>query len=152
MRISPDAGPGERRYSCIVNIGEVCSREVYIARASEPLAGALAEMHKRHVGALVIVKEMPDRVRPVGVITDRDAIRAQVLRGRGLSRLAIADAMSAHPLMLPETCGIPEAISRMSARGVRRARSSASPEIWSASCRSMTSCPWLRSNSRLWPN
>jgi len=104
-----------------VNIGEVCSREVYIARPGEPLADAVAEMHKRHVGAVVIVEEMRDKVRPVGVVTDRDAIRAQVLRGSGLTRLTIADAMSADPLTLPETCGIAEAISRMSARGVRRA-------------------------------
>jgi len=104
-----------------VNIGEVCSREVYIARSGESLVDAVAEMHKRHVGALVIVEEMRDKVRPVGVVTDRDAIRAQVLRGSGLSRLTIADAMNADPLTLAETCGIAEAISRMSARGVRRA-------------------------------
>ncbi len=105
----------------IVNIGEVCSREVYIVRPAEPLAEALAEMHKRHVGALVVVEEKPDQVRPIGVLTDRDAIRAQVIRETALTDLAIADAMSADPLTLQETCGIPEAIGQMSARGVRRA-------------------------------
>ena len=104
-----------------MNIGEVCSREVYIVRPAEPLADAVAEMHKRHVGALVVVEEKPDQVRPVGVITDRDVIRAQVLQGRALTHLAIADAMTAHPLTLQETCGIAEAIRQMSARGVRRA-------------------------------
>ena len=83
-----------------MNIGEVCSREVYIVRPAEPLADAVVEMHKRHVGALVVVEEKPDQVRPVGVITDRDVIRAQVLQGRALTHLAIADAHdrgSAHP-------------------------------------------------------
>jgi len=64
-----------------VNIGEVCSREVYIVRPAEPLADAVAEMHKRQVGTLVVVEEKPDQVRPIGVITDRDVIRAQVLQG-----------------------------------------------------------------------
>ena len=104
-----------------MNIGEVCSREVYIVRPAEPLADAVAEMHKRHVGALVVVEEKPDQVRPVGVITDRDVIRAQVLQGRALTHLAIADAMTAHPLTLQETCGIAEAIRQMSVSGVRRA-------------------------------
>jgi len=104
-----------------MNIGEVCSREVYIVRPAEPLADAVVEMHKRHVGALVVVEEKPDQVRPVGVITDRDVIRAQVLQGRALTHLAIADAMSGDPLTLQETCGIAEAIRQMSARGVRRA-------------------------------
>ncbi len=104
-----------------MNIGEVCSREVYIVRPAEPLADAVAEMHKRHVGALVVVEERPGQVRPIGIVTDRDAIRSQVLRGRGLAGLTIADAMTADPLTLPETCGIPEAIGQMSARGVRRA-------------------------------
>lgn len=104
-----------------MNIGEVCSREVYIVRPTEALADAVAEMHKRHVGALVVVDERPDQVRPIGVVTDRDAIRAQVLRGEGLTRLTIAQAMSADPLTLPETCSISEAIGQMNARGVRRA-------------------------------
>jgi CBS domain-containing protein len=104
-----------------VNIGEVCSREVYIVRPAEPLADAVAEMHKRHVGALVVVEEISSQVRPIGVITDRDVIRAQVVRGTALTHLAIADAMTADPFTLQETCGIAEAIGQMSARGVRRA-------------------------------
>ena len=104
-----------------MNIGEVCSREVYIVRPAEPLAKAVAEMHKRHVGALVVVEEKPGQVRPIGVVTDRDAIRAQVLQRRALDLLSIVDAMTVDPLTLQETCGIPEAIGQMSARGVRRA-------------------------------
>ncbi len=104
-----------------MNIGEVCSREVYIVRPAEPLADAIAEMHKRHIGALVVVEEKPDQVRPIGIVTDRDAIRAQVVQGRALAHLAIADAMTADPLTLQEMCGIPEAIGQMSTRGVRRA-------------------------------
>ncbi len=102
-------------------MGELCSRDVYIARSADPLADAVAQMHRRHVGALVVVESQPGSVRPIGMITDRDAIRAQVIRGTGLSHLAVGDAMTPRPLTLPETCGVAEAIGQMSGRGVRRA-------------------------------
>ena len=104
-----------------MNIGEVCSRDVYIVRAAEPLAEAIGEMHRRHVGALIVVEQEPGPVRPIGIVTDRDAIRAQVSQGAALSRLTVADAMTAHPFMLSDTCDLAEAIGRMSSRGVRRA-------------------------------
>ena len=63
-----------------MNIGEVCSREVYIVRPAEPLAKAVAEMHKRHVGALVVVEEKPGQVRPIGVVTERTGLSTHVLR------------------------------------------------------------------------
>ena len=121
MRISPDAGFEAKRYLFAVNIGELCSRDVYIVTPAEPLADAVAEIQKRHVGALVVIERKADQVRPIGVVTDRDAIRAQVVQGKGFRRLTVTDAMTAHPLTLAESCGIPEAIGQMSTRGVRRA-------------------------------
>jgi len=47
-----------------MNIGEVCSREVYIVRKTEPLAEAAREMGKRHVGAMVVAEPQGDLVRP----------------------------------------------------------------------------------------
>jgi len=104
-----------------VNIGEVCSRDVCIVTSAEPLGDAVAEMQKHHVGALVVIERRQDQVRPIGIITDRDVIRSQVVEKKGLSRLTVADAMTAHLLTLPESCGIAEAIGQMSTRGVRRA-------------------------------
>ncbi len=104
-----------------MDIGELCSREVYIVTPAEPLADAIAEMQRRHVGALVVVAQEPHAVRPIGVVTDRDAVRAQVVQRKGLHCLTVADAMTPRPLTLRETCGIPEAIGQMNARGVRRA-------------------------------
>jgi len=104
-----------------VDIGELCSREVHIVTPAEPLADAIGEMQRRHVGALVVVAEEADVIRPIGVVTDRDAIRAQVVQRKGLGGLTVADAMTAHPLTLRESCGLAEAIGQMNARGVRRA-------------------------------
>ena len=104
-----------------MKIGEVCSREVYIYTPEEPLESAVAEMVKRHVGALVIVKAEPKRVRPVGIVTDRDVMRGQVLLKKGLANLTIRDVMTSDPLTIPQGTGIGEAIDLLRQRGVRRA-------------------------------
>lgn len=104
-----------------MNIGEVCSREVYIFEPAEPLANAVAEMMKRNIGAIVVVKTEPDRVRPIGMVTDRDVIRSQISLARDLSSLTVADVMTSAPLTIAETSGVEEAIERMRTRRVRRA-------------------------------
>lgn len=103
-----------------MNIGEVCSREVYIFKAGEPLANAVAEMMKRHVGAIVVVETETDRVRPVGIVTDRDVIRGQVSLKKDLPSLTLREVMTSAPLTVSETSGVAEAIERMQARRVRR--------------------------------
>ena len=104
-----------------MNIGEVCSREVYIFKAGEPLGSAVGEMMKRHIGAIVVVETEPDRVRPIGIVTDRDVIRGQVSLKKELPSLTLREVMTSAPLTVSEASGIPEAIERMRARGVRRA-------------------------------
>lgn len=104
-----------------MNIGEVCSREVYIFNPAEPLANAAMEMMKRHVGAIVVVESEPNRVRPIGIVTDRDIVRAQVSQRKDLAGLTVGEVMSRAPLTVSEASGIGESIERMRARGVRRA-------------------------------
>ncbi len=104
-----------------MNAGEVCSREVYIMRADEPLRGAVAMMHGHQVGTVIIVERDRDLVRPVGIVTDRDVVYAQVSHGSELSQLRVEDAMTTHPTLVAETASLPEAIRRMSDAGVRRA-------------------------------
>lgn len=104
-----------------MNVGEVCSREVYIFKPEEPLASAVAEMMKRHIGAIVVVDTEPERVRPVGIVTDRDVVRGQVALEKDLPSLTLRDVMTSAPLTVSETSGIAEAIEHMRARHVRRA-------------------------------
>jgi CBS domain-containing protein len=95
---------------------------VYILKAEEPLANAVAEMMKRHIGAIVVVETELDRVRPVGIVTDRDVIRGQVSLKKDLPSLTLRDVMTSAPLtVVSETSGVAEAIERMQAQRVRRA-------------------------------
>ncbi len=104
-----------------MNVGEICSREVYVVRATEPLVQAAQEMQKRHVGAMVVVESRGDAVRPTAIVTDRDIVRGQLNHGLDLHRLKVRDVMSGDLLTLPEQASISEAIERMNARSVRRA-------------------------------
>jgi len=104
-----------------MNIGEICSREVYVFGPEETLADAAAEMERRHVGAVVVIEHEGDCVRPIGIVTDRDVVRGQISRRADLFSIAIKDVMTARPLTVNESCGVTEAIGQMSARGVRRA-------------------------------
>lgn len=103
-----------------MNIGEVCSREVYIFTAAEPLANAAAEMTKRHIGAIVVVRTEPERVRPIGIVTDRDIVRGQLSLKKDLENLTVGEVMTGDPLTAPETAGVAETIERMRVRRVRR--------------------------------
>jgi CBS domain-containing protein len=104
-----------------MQVGDICSREVYMVRPDEPLAEAAKEMTHRHIGAVVVVASHGDVIRPVGIVTDRDVVRGQLQRSADLFCLSVGDVMTKMPLTVEENCGLAEAIERMSARGVRRA-------------------------------
>jgi CBS domain-containing protein len=78
-------------------------------------------MRDRHVGAIVIMGTRADRSVAVGIITDRDIVRAQLERAVDLSGLAAFEIMSGDPLVLREDTEFADAIDRMLMRGVRRA-------------------------------
>jgi CBS domain-containing protein len=104
-----------------MNIGRLCNREVVVVHAGDPLASAAREMCERHVGMVVVVNEQAEGHLPVGVVTDRDIVRAQLNQGSDLFCLSVAQVMSEPPLVLSENEAMADAIERMRARGVRRA-------------------------------
>ena len=102
-----------------MNIGEVCSREVYIVRKTETLMEAVREMRQRHVGAIVVVEPQGKLMRPIGIVTDRDLIFAARSQTVDLST-GVSHVMTSCPFTLSEDSGLFEAIQSMSAHGVRR--------------------------------
>jgi CBS domain-containing protein len=104
-----------------VQIGDICSREVYVVRPDESLAVAVREMNDRHIGSVIVVEPRGELQRPVGIVTDRDVVRGQISRSADLFCLTVGDVMTKNPMMLLETSGVTEAVERLSARGVRRA-------------------------------
>jgi CBS domain-containing protein len=104
-----------------MNIGDICSREVYVVRRDEPLAEAVKEMRNRHVGAVVVAEPAGAVLRPVGIVTDRDIVRGQIDRRADLFCLSVDDVMTRDLLILPESAEVADAIDMLSRRGVRRA-------------------------------
>ena len=104
-----------------MNIGELCSREVYIVNAGEPLLQAVHEMRRRNVGCIVVVDQRGAVVVPIGIVTDRDIVRILPEHPMGIRDVPVSDVMTPHPLTLREDESIVDGMSRMKLRGVRRA-------------------------------
>lgn len=104
-----------------MNIGEVCSREVYIVNAGEPLLQAVHEMRRRNVGCVVVVEQRGAVVVPIGIVTDRDIVRILPEHPAGIRGVPVGDVMTRHPLTLREDESIVDGMSRMKLRSVRRA-------------------------------
>ncbi|MGB5132280.1 MAG: CBS domain-containing protein [Steroidobacteraceae bacterium] len=102
-------------------IGEICTREVTVVRSSDALSQAARQMCERHVGTVIVVEDRGKQRVPIGIITDRDIVRAQLNRVADLSCLGVAQVMTPDPLVLSESETMSEAIEKMRARAVRRA-------------------------------
>ena len=104
-----------------MNVVNACSRPAVAARPSATLAEVAELMRERNVGAVVIAEGLPDRPVPIGVVTDRDIVQAQLEHTADLSRLSAGQIMSHNPLVIDEESAMEDAIGRMRARQVRRA-------------------------------
>jgi CBS domain-containing protein len=104
-----------------MNVGQECSQPAITVAVSATLAEAAALMRERNVGAVIVTQSPSDRPTAVGVITDRDIVRAQLEHTADLSSLGVEQAMSRDPLEINAQCDIGDAIRRMRERGVRRA-------------------------------
>lgn len=104
-----------------MTIGRVCSRELVTASLGEPVSDVARRLCERHVGAVIVTGTPADRPVPLGIVTDRDILRAQIARKAELTFLNVEEVMSRDPLVLEEHLGLIEGVERMRARGVRRA-------------------------------
>lgn len=104
-----------------MNVGQIATKPVVTVAPAAPLQRAAELMCDRHVGSVVVTESLRDAPVVVGMITDRDVVRAQLERTADLSRLCVADVMRRDPLVLREQDPIAQAIRELQARGVRRA-------------------------------
>jgi len=104
-----------------MKVGEMCSRGVVSVFESASLRDVATLMKERHVGTVVVIAKSPVTPQPVGIITDRDIVRAQLQHVADLSRLRVADVMTQSPLTMRDDEEIEDAIETLRARGVRRA-------------------------------
>lgn len=102
-------------------VGDVCRRDVIIAKPETPLVEAVALMKTYHVGDLVIVEARPGaQWFPVGILTDRDVALAVASHASRLAYLRVADLMKRNVVTALESESLHAALKKMQSAGIRR--------------------------------
>ena len=101
-------------------VGEICNREVVIAKKTLSVVDAAQLMRQHHVGDLVVVEEKNGRRHPVGIVTDRDIVVEVVAAGVNPDALKVGDIMGPEVATVRESEGLFEALRYMRDKGVRR--------------------------------
>jgi len=104
-----------------MKVSEICSRGVVSVTESASLRDVAALMAKHRVGTVVVISKFSERAVPVGIITDRDIVRAQLEHVADLSRMRVADVMARPPVTVCSEDTIGTAIEILRGRGIRRA-------------------------------
>jgi CBS domain-containing protein len=102
-------------------VGSLCSQRPVCVSTGAPISDVARLMRDQHVGAVIVTEGDLQRLRAVGMITDRDIVRAQLERSADLSRLSAGEVMTRNPLVIGEEESVDGAIAHLRARGVRRA-------------------------------
>lgn len=102
-----------------MTVGEVCRRDVIVAKAETPLVEAVALMKFYHVGDLVIVEGHGPRA-PIGILTDRDIALSIANHAVRLMYLQARDLMTRNLVTALESDSLHDALKKMQAHGIRR--------------------------------
>lgn len=101
-------------------IGEVCNREVIVARVEDSVLEAARLMRQYHVGNVVVIEERGDVRVPVGIVTDRDVVVEVVAPGLDPATITVGDIMVSRLATVRESAGVFDTIRYMREKGVRR--------------------------------
>lgn len=101
--------------------GELCTSSVVTIGKEEPAREAARRMRDRHIGSLVVVEKVGEKLRPIGIVTDRDLV-VTVLADDWVDadRARVADAMSYDPVTVRAEESLFETFRVMRTYGVRR--------------------------------
>lgn len=102
-------------------IGSVRTPNAVVTYPDQALAEAARLMRDHHIGALVVLDARDPRRQPQGILTDRDIVRGQLIKGADLHCLTVGDVMTRNPLVLRLSMSLSEGIEALKSRGVRRA-------------------------------
>jgi CBS domain-containing protein len=104
-----------------MNVGDICRRDVATVTAHTTLAEAARLLCDSRAEAIVAIASISRRPTALGVVTDRDILRAMLDRGGDLSGLNVVDILSRQPLVLNEDERLQDAMAKLQSRGVEYA-------------------------------
>ncbi|MDP2992171.1 MAG: CBS domain-containing protein, partial [Deltaproteobacteria bacterium] len=99
-----------------MSIGEICIREVVIAKATDSIHKAAQLMRDYSVRTVIITENR----HPIGILTDRDITIRVVAEGNDPHQSLVKDVMSARLLTVRESASVGDGIRIMRGRGIRR--------------------------------
>ncbi len=104
-----------------MKVGDICRRDVATVTAHMTLADAARLLCESSAEAIVAIASSASRPTAIGVVTDRDILRAMLDRGGDLSGLNVVDILSRQPLVLNEDESIQDAMAKLQSRNVEYA-------------------------------
>lgn len=103
-----------------MNAGELCIRRVVTADPDEPVVDIARRMRDEHVGDLVVVEQIGDKVHPIGIVTDRDLVTRALAAGTDGLVLRVRDVMHGGPITATEHDDIETVLATLRRHGIRR--------------------------------
>ena len=103
-----------------MSAGEYCNRDVVIAGRSESVREVIRLMRDHHVGSVVVVDELGETAKPVGIVTDRDIVMEILAENVDIDSVVVGDIMSYKLVSVSEDTPLLDAVSQMKNNGVRR--------------------------------
>jgi CBS domain-containing protein len=103
-----------------MSVGQICNRDTVIARKEDSIVEIAKLMREFHVGSVVIVEDVAEGVKPVGIVTDRDLVVEILAAQLNPDTVTIGDVMSFELTSAREDDGLWDTLQRMRVRGVRR--------------------------------
>jgi CBS domain-containing protein len=103
-----------------MSIGEFCNRDVVFATREMGLPEAAKLMREYHVGDLVVVDQVENKLTPVGIVTDRDMVIGVIAQSLDVNEFCVGDIMGPQLVSVQENDGVFETIRLMRTKGVRR--------------------------------
>jgi CBS domain-containing protein len=89
----------------VTTVADLMTKDVLTVEPSDTIGEAAEKMHDANVGAVVVVEDM---VRIVGIVTERDLLRAVAQRARA-AEARVRQWMTPDPLTIPPETSVDEA-------------------------------------------
>ena len=102
-----------------MSVGKICSQSVVTAGASESIREAARRMARLSVGTLVVTN-LDQGERPIGILTDRDIVTRCVAAGLDPNDNPVSSIMSVPVRSIGEDTPVEDALSIMASGGMRR--------------------------------
>lgn len=103
-----------------MSIGEFCTKNVVVAEKDVGIVELAQLMRKYHVGDVVIVEKVVDRMLPLGIVTDRDIVVEVVAAEVDLEAITAGDLMSIELITGKQKDGLWDTLQLMLSQGIRR--------------------------------